>query len=329
MDESILQNGLKLPLMYVFSDLANNVRLSPLLLYTMLKHSRKFYKKYEKPKKHNNGVRIIYQPNKEMKAVQGWILREILDKVDILLEDNITGFRRGMNTLDNAKMHEENRSILCMDIKNYFPSINYDKVRYLFSQLGYNDGMSSILAKLCTVENILPQGGITSPAISNYVCRNLDAKIRRLISDHDIVYSRYADDLAFSSSSSRILCRIIPNITIILQYYGFQVNRRKTRIMGPSRRRKITGLTLSDQGIGIGHIKKKEIRKMIFSLSQILTLKDEHHSEEQIKMENYLKGYLSYINCVDKKNYNYFQNYIGQIFQNRKCDLSYLLIGRR
>jgi len=215
-----------LPVVEGLQDLADYTHLSAGLLYRLSKYNDKFYQSFRLPKK-RGGSRVIFCISKEMKAVQAWILRDILDRVHVA--DSATGFRTGENTLDNARRHKDNRYFLCLDIENFFPSISYAKVYTVFKAIGYDSHVSHILASLCTCEGKLPQGGVTSPALSNIVCIRLDHRISGYAGKRNIAYTRYADDMTFSSLSPGRLVGAKRVVVEILRDEGFTLNEAKTR----------------------------------------------------------------------------------------------------
>jgi len=107
--------------------------LSPGLLYKLSVANEHFYRRFALPKK-SGGSRTILCPSRQMKAVQAWILRNILDKAEV--HPAATAFCRGANTLRNASPHRHNRYFLCLDIEDFFPSIPYSKCTRYFEALG-------------------------------------------------------------------------------------------------------------------------------------------------------------------------------------------------
>ena len=99
----------------------------------------------------------------------------------------------------NAEYHKKNIFLLEMDIKNFFGTIKEGQVFKLFCNIGYNTKVSTILTSLCTFDGELPQGAVTSPYLANLILYHLDIRLNGLCSRKDIVYTRYADDLSFSS----------------------------------------------------------------------------------------------------------------------------------
>lgn len=293
------------PIVTDLQSLADHVHISPGFLYRLSKYNDKFYKIFKLAKK-NGGSRIIFCPSKEMKAVQAWILRNVLGGIKVT--DNATGFRKGLNILYNAECHKDNRYFLCLDIEDFFPSISYAKVYTIFKSLGYNSHVSHIFSSLCTCQGKLPQGAVTSPALSNIICIRLDHRISGYVGKRNITYTRYADDMVFSSMSPSRLVGIKKFVTQILKDEGFELNESKTRFLGPRRQRKVTGLVISDESLGVGRKRKRILRASIHHLF-VASLS----SVEREKLRSHLGGWFAYMNSVDPKGLKQLKNYLTHI----------------
>ncbi len=301
-----------LPEVENLQSLANYVHLSSGLLFRMSKCNNNFYKIFKIPKA-NGGFRTIYCPSKEMKAIQAWILRNILDQIDV--SDSATGFRKDRNILENAKCHQYNQFLLCLDVEDFFPSITYDKVYMVFKTIGYNLHVSHILTSLCTCEGKLPQGAVTSPALSNIVCLRLDHRISGYVGRHNVTYTRYADDITLSSLSRRRLS-IIKNVVIkILSDEGFRLNDNKTRFLGPCRQRRVTGLIISDKSLGIGRKKKRILRAKIHRLLTAGLSKDEETS-----LMHHIKGWFAHLNSVDNIGFEQLKNHANHLCKKHEIE---------
>lgn len=285
-------------------DLSTATHLSPGLLFKLSTHNGWYYKVYTIPKS-SGEVREIAEPARPMKAVQYWILRNILQHLP--LHPAATGFRKGQNTLKNASIHKNNRYVLCLDIDDFFPSIEYPFVYTIFHSLGYNMHASHILASLCTLNGRLPQGGVTSPILSNLCCVRLDRRISGYCGPRNIAYTRYADDMTFSSMNSARLVGLYQRVKTIIEDEHFAVNEAKTRYMGPARRKKITGLVVGDGQAGIGRKLERTIRASIYNLSKNNELAGISWTEEQ------LRGWLAYLHSVDPNRYQRMIDYIRRL----------------
>lgn len=292
---------LGLPPLDNLGDLAEATRLSKVLLYRLSKYQERHYFFYGIPKP-SGGVREISQPNTDLKAVQAWILRNILDHLTV--HSASKGFEKNTNIKDNAMPHVGSLILLCADITDFFTNVKANKVWTLFRSIGYSKYMSSVLTRLCTVKNSLPQGSPTSPKLANLCCYRMDHRFSTYSGGKGIIYTRYADDITFSGFSYNRVANTLPILQQILKSEGFSLNKRKTRIMGPSKQRKVTGLVLSSDSCGIGRQKMRIARAKIHRLCYKVyddTLDGEIQS---------LRGLLSYIMDVDNPRYKKLVTYI-------------------
>lgn len=298
-----------LPYISSLEDLSRELRVSKRLIFDLTTFQDSFYKTYSIPKK-SGGKRTISQPSKHLKAVQAWILHNILYK--IRSSDYSKGFDLEDSIAKNAEVHVGNNCIINIDIKDYFGTINLNRVYKLFLKIGYNKEASYILARLCTYKDALPQGAPTSSKLANLISWNLDLRIAGYISKRGFNYSRYADDISISGYIPHSLKKSIPKIFGIIKDEGFEINHKKTRVQDLSGKRSVTGLVLYDETFGIGSNNKRKIRAKLFNF---LT-KNEFHNEKE-KME--LDGWHSYLNSVDKRRLRQLTNFAIKLIQNENC----------
>jgi RNA-directed DNA polymerase len=264
-----------------------------------LLNTSKHYKLAKIPKK-NSEIRLVYVPSFDLKQIQKWILTSILEKLPI--SKNAIGFRKGYSILDNAKPHTNKKCLLCIDFKDYFPSITYERVFNLFKTIGYTNEVANSLTNLCTYNGYLPQGAPTSPYIANLVTLELDNYIEEYIEDKEISYTRYADDITFSSD--RDLSDFILPIKEIIKNHGFQINHKKTRIKYPHQRQMVTGLVVNNQKPAIPRKHIKKLKQEIYYCKKYgvhghLTNKKDRKYYSNYK--NYLFGMAYYFKMIDKK----------------------------
>lgn len=174
----------------------------------------------------------------------------------------VKGYVKGESFLSNARYHEGQRWILNIDIKDFYPSIKFPRVRGLFLSryFGFNEKVSTILSRITTTPDGLPQGARTSPIIANIIASNLDRKLVDLATRHRLKYTRYADDITFSSSHRNIPSDLVISwepgfgdraihlgreIHDIFRSSGFEINEQKTRILMKYERQEVTGLVVN------------------------------------------------------------------------------------
>lgn len=152
------------------------------------------------------------------------------------------GFVKGKNIKTNATCHLGKNLILSVDIKNYFESIPREMIVNNLIKLGFTKQVSSWISNITTLENYLVQGFSTSPTLANIVTQELDINLKEICGD-EIIYTRYADDLYFSTNSNLIPLK---EITEIVEEFGFKLNDKKTKFMSRGKKQYVTGLTTFD-----------------------------------------------------------------------------------
>ena len=222
------------------------------------------YKRFFMPKK-SGGERLISAPMPRLKSAQHWILENILGVIPV--HDAAHGFVPGRSIVTNAACHVGRSLVVNWDLKNFFPTVTYPRVKGMFKSLGYPEKVATVLALICTEpdadeveldgeryfvhtsERHLPQGAPTSPAITNILCRKFDARLQGTARSLGYTYSRYADDMTFSASdqsSVEKLNQLIWRVRAVVGDEGFEIHPDKLRIMRKGGRQEVTGLTVNE-----------------------------------------------------------------------------------
>ena len=297
-----------LPVFSNIEDLSSIMHVRRELLTTFSAFSRKFYRRYYLPKS-DGRLREIRQPRRDLKAVQAWILRNILDK--FTPSTYATAYIRKKSIANNVSPHQNNRYFICLDLEDFFPSISMRRVAAIFSLVGYSRVASSVLAKLCSCSGNLPQGAVTSPSLSNLVAAKLDRRIAGYTSKRNITYTRYADDITLSSNNPSVLLKSLPRILKIIKSEHLRPNINKSRVLGPRRRCSITGLVKnnSEAKFGIGRNKKRHMRAVMHHLVFSLDNDTKYTSESSII------GWLNYLKSVDSESYEQMNGYWKKLIQ--------------
>ena len=198
---------------------------------TFLLYSRKEkYRSFEIAKK-SGGTREIIAPIQSLKRIQ----RLLLFCLESLYTPmpTATGFIRGRSIVSNAKMHCNKKYVYNIDLENFFPSISFGRVRTVLhkvKQIGLNGEIARIVASLCCKDGVLPQGAPTSPYLSNIICIKLDAILYNFSKTKRFTYTRYADDITFSSNDPIFDDEFKSKIEEIITSQGFSINRKKERL---------------------------------------------------------------------------------------------------
>jgi RNA-directed DNA polymerase len=239
-DEELLHRFRKKDIAPLLSslDIATVLGVGPGLIYSIIRKPLNHYRSFPLVKR-DGSSRNISAPRVYLKVIQWWILDNILSRLPT--PDYVFGFAKGKSIQDNAKFHAGAKHLLNVDIKSFFDTVTAKQVFLVFKNLGYEATTAITLARLCTLNNCLPQGAPTSPSIANLVLSELDININSLAIRHCIKYSRYADDLTFSSNNY-IETSFCDSVLSLVKAAGFELKPEKTRYAGSGSRMEITGL---------------------------------------------------------------------------------------
>ncbi len=272
------------------------------------------YRKFNIPKK-TGGSRTISAPMPRLKSAQHWILESVLNKLE--LHEAANGFVRKKSIVTNAQPHLQSDVLLNLDLKDFFPSISYPRVKGLFKSLGYSEKFATIFAIICTEpetdeveldgkryfvavsERKLPQGAPTSPAITNLICRKLDARLLGLSKKYDFLYTRYADDLTFSAKgdASKQAHQLLSNIRKILKDEDFVLHPEKLKILRKGNRKEVTGIVVNDK-LGVDAKELDRFRALLYQIEKEGTLQGKHWNNARNLLPS-IQGYANFVYMVD------------------------------
>lgn len=198
-------------------------RRSDLVYWLYTASPEKRYTEFEIPKR-TGGTRVISAPTEQIKTWQSRVAEKLVQTYRP--HPSAHGFLEKRSVLTNAQNHTGARFVLNVDLKDFFPSINFGRVRGLFMKppFAMDPPAATVLAQLCTLRNGLPQGAPTSPMLSNFVASELDRRLLRLAKSHGVTYSRYADDISFSCDR--------PEFPPLLAFYELDARGNKTLCLG-------------------------------------------------------------------------------------------------
>jgi RNA-directed DNA polymerase len=233
----------------------------------------KAYKEFKIPKR-STGYRVIHAPRTSLKIIQRK-LNQVLNCV-YQPKPSTYGFTIRKNIIGNAEQHLQQKCILNLDIKDFFPSINFGRVRGLFMAHPYNcpKEVATVLAQICCHENKLPQGAPTSPTISNMICARMDSQLQYIARKNRCIYTRYADDITFSTSKSQFSGLIAfysgkegkfvlgEGLREIIEQNGFSVNESKVRLRTQYQHQEVTGITVNEK-LNVRRKYVRQIRAML------------------------------------------------------------------
>ena len=284
------------------------------------------YSTFNIPKK-NGGTRVIKAPNPKLKNLQNRLaklLYDCLSEIDSKRQVKPVsyGFRKERSIIANAKNHKRRRYVLNLDLEDFFPAFNFGRVRGFFLKdraFQLEEQVATTIAQIACDEDGLPQGSPCSPVISELIGQVLDVRLLRLAKKHGVRYSRYADDITFSTNQKEFPKALAvqsaanssdwilgDDLTFKVESAGFKINAGKTHMHIRGSRQIVTGLVVNDKA----NIKSEYYRKaraMCDSLFQtgeyFRTDNPSNQNGEESKPDltdnlNPLEGVLSHVYAV-------------------------------
>ena len=252
----------------------------------------KRYKEYSIPKT-SGGNRKIEHPSRELKAIQRWIVSSIFAKFPI--HSSATAYKAGGGVRVNAELHRRTSYTSRYDFAGFFPSFSADRIAIFLREKSAKIGLEiqpSDVDFICRVvcrRGALVIGAPSSPYITNVMMFDFDYSLEKAISDRSIVYSRYADDLFFSSSEVDSLLGVQEEIRSSLNgisHLSLKLNMKKTVHLSRRYSRRVTGVVLTpDFKLSVGRSRKREIRTLIHLWK---------NGELSLEQVGYLRGLLAF-----------------------------------
>lgn len=308
------QSGLSLP---VIKYLAFHRRVS----------KKTHYHVFEIPKK-SGGKRKISAPKSQLKSFQQWILDNILNKIPV--GEVVHGFTAKKSIVTNAEPHLDKDIIINIDLKDFFPSISYKRVKGLFCRLGYSEQLSTVFALVCTQahteevlldgvqyfvykgERFLPQGSPASPAISNIIAYKLDKRLQGLAQKLGFVYTRYADDLTFSThrTNEQNINKLLYFIKQVINDENFTIHPDKLHIMRRKHQQKVTGIVVNEKL----NVERQKLRKFRALLHNIEVNGWQNQTwGKAFHLINAVEGYINFVNMVNPSKATTFREKLNTI----------------
>ncbi len=322
---------LQLPALAAPADLAQALNLTIPRLRWLAFHSEAatvtHYVRFQIPKK-SGGVRELSAPHHDLAAAQQWILMHILEKIPV--HETAHGFVPGRGTMSNATPHVGRGTVINLDLKDFFPSITFPRVKGIFQDLGFSPAAATILALLCTecprreVEyngkkffaatgpRALPQGACTSPALSNLLARRLDSRLSGLAKKLGFTYTRYADDLTFSGSAEAAAKTgyLLTRVRHIVTAESLTVNETKTRVLKPAARQTVTGIVVNQKP----NVPRRTVKRLRAILHQ--AKKNglaAQNREQRDNFEPWLDGMIAYVQMVNPEKGKRFREQLNSL----------------
>ena len=291
------------------------------------------YKEFSIAKK-NGGYRVIENPEKKLKIIQKKINGYLQAVYTVYKPTCSYGFISKQNSIyqqrlgikENALQHVNKNQVLNLDIETFFPNIKGKQVLNIFLNPPFNfdTRLATALGLLCIYKAHLPSGAPSSPIISNFVCMNLDKELMYYCKLKKITYTRYADDLSFSTKKY-FNSRTIKDLKQIVTQNGFKLNAKKTKLFKKNEQQKVTGLIVNKK-INLDRNYIKEIKVLMHNC---IIYNKKNAGEEKVnhptlpssftnkKIINLINGKLAFIKMIKgaedsffKKNFTIFNTQI-------------------
>ncbi|CCN50236.1 Reverse transcriptase RT-Ne144 [Vibrio nigripulchritudo MADA3029] len=261
--------------------------------------------------KKSGGERHISAPMPRLKRAQYWLLDNVLEKLTV--HQAAHGFVSGKSIVTNAQPHVGKAVVINMDLKDFFPSISYKRVKGLFRAQGYSEELATVFGLLTTEPEVqelemdgktwfvaqgerrLPQGSPCSPAITNALCRRLDARLQGMADKLGFTYSRYADDLTFSTNDPDKVQSLLWRAKQIVADEGFTLHPEKTRVMRRHQKQEVTGVVVNDKL----SVDRKTLKRFRAVLKQIELDGPEGKTWGAGDLFRSLEGYANFVAMVD------------------------------
>ena len=278
--------------------IARDTGLAPAYIDLVARSATHRYKTY-RIRKRTEGFRTIHHPARELKLFQEWLCENLFTRLPI--HSAAQAYRKGSSIARNAALHAAQNYLLRVDFQDFFPSIRRADV---IEMLGRNHFLLSLLmafpqdmeivANFACREGRLTIGSPCSPVLSNAVMYLFDDEWSKRCRQRDVVFSRYADDLYFSTDRPNLLQQIMSELREDLRHREsprLLINETKTVFTSRKHKRLVTGLTLtSTKQVSLGRHRKRWIKSMIFEYWK------RNLAPEKLQ---YLRGILSFARSVD------------------------------
>jgi len=271
------------------------------------------YVQFKVPKR-TGGTRTLSAPMPILAAAQERILKGILAGLPV--EDCAHSFVPGRSTITGARPHVGRDVLIKLDLKDFFPTVIFPRVRGLFQSLGYSPAVATLMGLVCTEsprrrvvydgepyfvaigDRSLPQGACTSPALSNLVTRRLDRRLRGASAAKGWVYTRYADDLTFSAPRGHRgdIGWIIARSRHLAAEEGFILNESKVRVLRRAGRQSVLGIGVNDKP-GLRRREVRQLRAILHNARH--TGLAAQNRDERPDFEAWLRGKLAYLAMID------------------------------
>jgi RNA-directed DNA polymerase len=282
----------------ILERMATQLALAPSFLTKLARSASHRYKEYKIPKR-TGGERTIHHPAREIKLLQYWLLKNVL--ISLPVHPSATAYRKESSIRLNAVRHVANNYLLRVDFQDFFPSLSGSDVvavlaanRRTLTDVELTDADITLIRQIVCRFDCLTIGAPTSPLLSNAIMFEFDVAWSGIAQAEEVTYTRYADDLYFSTNQPNVLQGILGSLRESVNAGGvptLRINDRKTAFSSRKRRRLAAGLVLtSDRKISIGRVKKRRLKALVNNLK---------HKQLEPEQIAHLRGWIAYLRSVE------------------------------
>lgn len=241
--------------------LALSLRVDELVLRELAENANGMYRKV-KPKQ--GSTRQTFDAQGLLKVVQESIKNRIFSRVHF--PPYLHGSLKGCDYVTNALLHTQKKIIICEDVKSFFPSVRSEQIRDIWQNFfQFSDDVARLLTALTTKDGAIPQGAKTSSYLANLVFWRDEPYLQAKLAQDGIVYSRYVDDIAISSTSflsKSVQTKIIANVYGMLRKHGLSASRKKHEVFSDSGVMKVTKLIVNQKPT-LSKVKRSQVRSQV------------------------------------------------------------------
>lgn len=269
---------------------------------------KKYYRKFEIPKK-TGGTRVICAPFGDLKTIQT-ILANALYRYDESIQNENSGyfkishaFEKGKSIITNAQVHRNKRFVLNLDLENFYDSFHFGRVQGYFEKnrnFHLPHEVAVTIAQIACYDGHLPQGAPTSPIITNLIFQILDMRLLKIAKKYKLDYTRYADDLTFSTNNRNFLNKQSEFLEVLSDEIikaGFSINHKKTRLQCRDSKQEVTGLIVNKK-VNVDRAYYKKTKAMAHHLYTHGNFEIDGHPGTLGQLE----GRFSFIDQLDRYN---------------------------
>lgn len=290
----------ELPIIYDYKHLSKLIGVHHSYFYQVTNDQENFYRKFH-IKKHNGNLRTIHEPLPTLKNIQKWLLENLFSNIKI--SKFAKAYVKEVSIKENVRFHRGQKTVLKLDLKNFFPSIKSKDIYHSLMQCGYSKQLTVLITELCVINNRLPQGAPTSPILSNIVLKTFDDQVSDYCIKNKIRYTRYADDMTFSGDFN--IGEVIAHVKRNLSKLNLKLNDKKTRVLRNNTRQLVTGITVNEK-IQVAKPYRKNIRLEMYFINKYGLSDHLNHNKYQGSKISYVKsllGKIKYCIFINPKDY--------------------------